>query len=91
MCQTVTARMPVPHIELKIRNKLTTQLLMLSRESGVETSINRPYLIDCISQQVSNQGSKQANVKKSFVSFSLTFFFGVTEWQNFAKKKSWFC
>jgi hypothetical protein len=49
--------MQVPHIELKIRNKLTTQLLMLSRESGVETSINRPDLIDRISQQVSNQAS----------------------------------
>jgi hypothetical protein len=47
-------------------------------------------LIDCISQQVSNQASKQANGKKSFVSFSPTFF-GVTELQNFAEKKSWFC
>jgi hypothetical protein len=70
MCQTVTAILPVPHIELKIRNKLTTQLLMLSRrESGVETSINRPDLIDSISQQVSDQASerasKQANVVKN--------------------------
>jgi hypothetical protein len=43
-------------------------------------------LIDCISQQV----SKQANGKKSFVSFSPTFF-GVAKLQNFAEKKSWFC
>jgi hypothetical protein len=75
MCQTVTARMRAPHIELKIRNKLTTQLLMLSRESGVETSINRPDLIDCISQQVSDQASEKASIRQKILCQLFTDFF----------------
>jgi hypothetical protein len=44
-------------------------------------------------QPASKQSSKQASkqmVKNPIVSFSPTFF-GVTELQNFAEKKSWFC
>ncbi len=76
MCQTV--RMPVPHIELKIRNKLTTQLLTLSRESGVETSINRPDLIE-LYQPASKQSSKQASkqmIKNPLLAFHRLFFGG---------------
>jgi hypothetical protein len=88
MCQTVTAILPVPHIELKIRNKLTTQLLMLSRESGLETSINRPDLIDCISQQVSNQASKQANVVKNPLSAFHQLFLGSPNGKILLKRKA---